>query len=232
MKDLNLMLTITRRSDEEEFSAFFRANCLSSVFALPADGTTNSHTLSLLGIERTEKTVFLAVTSGDTARSLIKGLRRQMYLDLPDRGVAVFCPLASVGGNAALSSLTRGEINEKDANEMNTEHELIVIIANRDSTDLVMNAAREGGAGGGTVLHALGTAGNGTETFFGMSIAEEREILLIVAKGGETRNAIIRSIMKNAGPGTPAGALAFSLPITKAAGFASLNLSEEEEEDE
>ena len=228
MKDLNLMLTIIKRSDEAEFAAFFEKYKPRAVFAARADGTTNSKTLSLLGIERTEKTVLMSVVSGETARKMMKGLSRELYIDLPDRGISVSCPLASVGGATALSALTQGTINEKEENDMNTKRELIVVIANRNTTDLVMDAAREGGAFGGTVVHAMGTAGMGSEKFFSLSLAEEREIIFIVAKG-EDRNAIMRSIMQKAGVGTPANALSFSMPITHPAGFASLDEEEAEE---
>jgi len=220
MKDLNLMLTIAKRADKKEFSSFFKNHEVKTVYSLDADGTTNSKTLSLLGIERTEKTVFLSVVSGMLAKKLMKGLSRELYIDLPDRGIAVACPLVSVGGAATLSALTSGTINEKDENDMNTERELIIVITNRNTTDLVMDAAREGGARGGTVLHAKGTADKGSTTFFGVSLAEEKEVILIVAKGDD-RNSILRSIMQKAGANTPAGALAFTLPISHAAGFAS-----------
>jgi len=220
MKDLNLMLTIAKRADKKEFSSFFKNHEVKTVYSLDADGTTNSKTLSLLGIERTEKTVFLSVVSGLLAKKLMKGLSRELYIDLPDRGIAVACPLVSVGGAATLSALTSGTINEKDENDMNTERELIIVITNRNTTDLVMDAAREGGARGGTVLHAKGTADKGSTTFFGVSLAEEKEVILIVAKGDD-RNSILRSIMQKAGANTPAGALAFTLPISHAAGFAS-----------
>ncbi|MBQ4120574.1 MAG: P-II family nitrogen regulator [Clostridia bacterium] len=220
MKDLNLMLTIAKRADKKEFSSFFKNHEVKTVYSLDADGTTNSKTLSLLGIERTEKTVFLSVVSGLLAKKLMKGLSRELYIDLPDRGIAVACPLVSVGGAATLSALTSGTINEKDENDMNTERELIIVITNRNTTDLVMDAAREGGARGGTVLHAKGTADKGSTTFFGVSLAEEKEVILIVAKGDD-RNSILRSIMQKAGANTPAGALAFTLPISHAAGFAN-----------
>lgn len=228
MKDLNLMLTIAKRADKKEFDAFFKRYEVNPVYSLDADGTTNSVTLSLLGIERTEKTVFLSVVSGILCKKLMKGLSRELYIDLPDRGIAVACPLVSVGGAATLSALTSGTINEKDENDMNTERELIVVITNRNTTELVMDAAREGGARGGTVLHAKGTAGKGS-TFFGVSLADEKEVIFIVANDAD-RNNIMRSIMQNAGADTPAGALAFSLPISQVAGFASAEPIPEDEE--
>lgn len=228
MKDLNLMLTIAKRADKKEFSSFFKKHEVKTVYSLDADGTTNSRTLSLLGIERTEKTVFMSVVSGLLAKKLMKGLSRELYIDLPDRGIAVACPLVSVGGAATLSALTSGTINEKDENDMNTERELIVIIANRNNTDLVMDAAREGGARGGTVLHAKGTAVKGSTTFFGVSLAEEKEVILVVANGAD-RNNIVRSIMQKAGASTPAGSLVFTLPISHVAGFASAEPDPDEE---
>lgn len=62
-------------------------------------------------------------------------------------------------------------------------YELIVAIVNRGHVDTVMDAAREAGAMGGTVVHAKGTNPGGTSQFFGMSIAEEKEMLLILSAG-------------------------------------------------
>ena len=39
-----------------------------------------------------------------------------------------------------------------------SDYDLIIAILEAGYTDMVMDAAREGGAGGGTVVHAKGTA--------------------------------------------------------------------------
>lgn len=217
MKDLNLLLTIVRRQDEEEFSAFFEKNHQPPAATLRAKGAARSKTLSLLGIEESEKTVFLSLVSGDAAKLLLKGLTRELYLDMPDRGIAVTCPLSSIGAGA-LATLVHGEINEKEGTDMNTEKELIVIIANRSATDLVIDAAREGGAVGGTVINAKGSAALGTNTFMGITLATEKEVILIVAKK-EDRTPIMKSVVGKAGMNTPAEAVVFALPISDAAGF-------------
>ena len=116
MKDLNLLFTIVRRQDEDEFTAYFLKNKQPPAATLRAKGAAKSKTLSLLGIEESEKTVFLSLTSGDTARQLLKGLTRELYLDMPDRGIAVTCPLSSIGANA-LATLVHGEINDKEGTD-------------------------------------------------------------------------------------------------------------------
>ena len=104
---------------------------------------------------------------------------------------------------------------------MHFEHELIVVILNEGHSDMVMDAARGAGAGGGTVLHAKGTGGIGTEKFFGVSLADEKDVIYIVASGKE-KAAIMNAINKEAGPSTKAGAISFSLPVSDVAGLRRL----------
>lgn len=81
-----------------------------------------------------------------------------------------------------------------------------------------MEAAREKGAGGGTVIHAKGTGMEKAEKFLGVSIVDEKEIAFIVAKAAD-KNAIMKSIMDKAGLGSPARAVVFSMPVTDTAGL-------------
>ena len=102
--------------------------------------------------------------------------------------------------------------------ELSFEHELIMVIINEGHTDTVMDAARSAGAAGGTVLHAKGTGAKQAERFLGVSIAEEKELIIIVSKASE-KAAIMKAIAENCGPGTPSGAISFSLPISAVAGL-------------
>ena len=95
---------------------------------------------------------------------------------------------------------------------------LIIAVANEGRTDTVMNAARAAGAAGGTVIHGKGTASEEAAHFFNISIASEKEMIFIVSKK-EQKAQIIRSVLEKAGPGTEAGAVLFSLPVTSVEGF-------------
>ena len=101
---------------------------------------------------------------------------------------------------------------------MNFDYELIVVILNEGHSDMVMDAARSAGAGGGTVLHAKGTGSKRGEKFFGVSLADEKDMVYIIAYADE-KAAIMRAINENAGPGTKAGAICFSLPVSSVAGL-------------
>ena len=70
----------------------------------------------------------------------------------------------------------------------------------------------------GTVLHAKGTGSRRGEKFFGVSLADEKDMVYIIAHADE-KAAIMRAINENAGPGTKAGAICFSLPVSSVAGL-------------
>ena len=104
--------------------------------------------------------------------------------------------------------------------------ELIVAIYEKGYTDLVMNAAREAGAGGGTTINAKGT-GAGAEKFFGLTLAVEKEIVFIVSSV-EKKKDIMKAIMQKAGVDSKAHALVFSLPVSTTAGFRFADTVEKE----
>ena len=108
-----------------------------------------------------------------------------------------------------------------------TKHELLVVIANQGYSNLVMDAAREAKAGGGTVLHARGKSSEGSQQFLGVTLAEEKDLILIVART-ERKNEIMRAIMEKAGLESKAHSIIFSLPVTATAGMRLLELPTED----
>lgn len=98
--------------------------------------------------------------------------------------------------------------------------------AARAAPDMVMNAARAAGARGGTVLHGKGTGAKGAPKFYNITIAQEKEMILIVAATSQ-KAAIMQSILQKAGPDSKAGTIVFSLPTTQVAGFALLDNQDE-----
>ncbi|MEI3062655.1 MAG: hypothetical protein V8S72_06790 [Oscillospiraceae bacterium] len=115
--------------------------------------------------------------------------------------------------------------NAKYTPAINYDYELIVAISNEGSTDMVMNAARAAGARGGTVLHGKGTGSKGAPKFYNISIADEKEVILIVSTAGQ-KAGIMRAILEKAGPDSKAGSIVFSIPTTEVAGFGVLDSSE------
>lgn len=105
--------------------------------------------------------------------------------------------------------------------ENKTLYSLIISIVNRGYSDEVMDAAREAGAKGGTVMYAHGSGLHEKNSFFGLSIHPEREVVMIIASN-ETRPAIMQSIVKRVGMDTEGAGITFSLPVSDVRGIARL----------
>lgn len=222
MKGLYLLLTIVRRTDALEYEEFFRENNVSVTYSVACNGTAHEKTLSLLGIERNDKSLLLSFLTSETLKDILRGLTVDMKIDLPDRGIAVAVPLSGIGGSKALEYFSSGQKLDddqttKEDTEMQVTQELILAIYEKGYTDTVMDAAREAGAAGGTTIRAKGT-GAGAQKFFGLSLAEEKEMVLIVSSA-ENKKEIMKAIMQKAGMDTKAHALVCSLPVTDSAGF-------------
>lgn len=94
---------------------------------------------------------------------------------------------------------------------------MIIAVANQGyhRTDHGSGARAE--PGGGTVIHAKGTGTNEMGKFFGMSLAAEKEMTMIVTRK-EQKNDIMRAIMERAGMESKAKTFLFSLPVSGVAG--------------
>lgn len=187
------------------------------VYTTLGRGTATKSMRELLGIESTDKRIVISLANEELTVKFIKAQKRHLYIDAQSSGIAIALPLKSVGGGTALSYLGGNNMKTKTP-EFNYNYELITAIANEGFTDTVMDAARAAGASGGTVIHAKGTGAAYAEKFHKVSIAQEKEIILILAKATE-KAAIMTSILNLAGPSTPAGALVFSSPVSHIEGF-------------
>jgi nitrogen regulatory protein PII len=184
-------------------------------------GTAAKNVLDLLGLSTHEYHIIITIADRDRTARLIEEARRNLYIDAPGQGIIAATPIKSVGGGKTLANLNAGRPAE-GAPEINYNYEIVLAIANEGYTDTVMDAAREAGARGGTVLHGKGTGSKNAAKFFGVSIASEKEVIMIVAKSSE-KAAIMKSIINKAGTQTDAGAVVMSLPVSAVAGFGMLD---------
>ncbi|KEJ92285.1 transcriptional regulator [Synergistes jonesii] len=229
MSDLYFMVTIANRARLPEIISLYRDVSININMIALGRGTATGEMLNYFGLDRPEKAVCFSVVTGEVWRAAKKGLEYKVHIDVPGTGIAFIIPMSSIGGKRELAFLTEGQGFEKGEEHTmkGTAHELLVVISDPGYNEAVMNAARESGAAGGTVLHARGTGMKNAEKFLGVSLASEKEIIFIVTKTSQ-KNAIMGSIMRKAGIGTKANAIAFSLPVS---GMAGLRLLEESEPD-
>ncbi len=105
------------------------------------------------------------------------------------------------------------------------KHEVIMCIVNSGFSETVMDAARELGARGGTVIRGRGTANAEAEKLYGIAIQPEKEIVMILIDSA-LKNDILHAIYKTAGLKTPGQGIAFALPVEDVVGLSQTPLTD------
>lgn len=99
------------------------------------------------------------------------------------------------------------------------KHEVIICIVNSGFSESVMDAARELGARGGTLIRGRGTANAEAEKLYGIAIQPEKEIVMILVDTA-IKNDILHALYKSVGLQTPGQGIAFALPVEDVVGLA------------
>jgi nitrogen regulatory protein PII len=206
-------------------------------FVSKGRGTANSEVLDILGIGVGDKAVISCLEQAVLVPVLFKEVRKKLGFHSPGAGIAFTIPLSAINDPVLLVFKQSIHKNEKIAIEQGLKnsgdfysdgsggnmanersHDLIMSIVNQGYSDELMNTAREAGASGGTVLNARGQAHEGAVKFFGISVQDEKEILLILSSR-EKKASIMQAICEAHGLNTKAQAIVFSLPVDDVMGM-------------
>lgn len=193
-------------------------------FVTKGKGTASSEILDLLGIGSSEKAVVLCIERKSMVPNLVKGVRKRLGRKSTGAGIAFTIPLSSISNpafqvfkesiqkNFALFPVKGADRVEEEAMvRAPITNDLIISIIDQGYSDEFMSAAREAGARGGTIINARGFIHQGLK-FFGVSVQEEREIILMVTSR-EKKNDIMQAVSKDYGITSKAGGLIFSCPV-------------------
>jgi len=231
MNELYLLVTITSRNLTKKFVNFYEGMDLPVSVITLGNGTASSEVLDYFGLDGSDKSVIFHVVTAEKWKEVKRQLRLKMNIDIPGIGIAFLVPLSSIVGMKTLNYLTAGQefVKGEESSLKDTKYELLVTISNQGYTEQIMDAARKVHAAGGTVIHAKGTGTHLAEKFMGVTLVPEKEMVFIVVRKSQ-KNDIMRAIMDEAGTGTKAGAIVFSLPVTDTAGMRMMEEIEEEAE--
>ena len=204
-------------------------------------GTANSEILDLLGIGAGDKAVAICLEQAILVPVLFKELRKKLGFYTPGMGIAFTVPLSAINDPVLLvfkqsinknvkiaeelEERSRGNAGQEEGENMasdNASHgkfkyDLIVAIVNHGYSDELMNTAREAGASGGTVINARGQAHEGAVKFFGISVQDEKEIILILTSH-EKKVAIMQAVSEAHGLNSKAHGIVFSVPVENVIG--------------
>lgn len=217
--ELNYIISIVDRKKIEDVYVLYERAGVQMEHSLLCHGSTKTQYIDKNGIEATDKGIVYGVGCSSATKKYFEEAIDKLMIDIPGNGLIATVPIKSVKGGRTMAYLTNNSVKEiKKTNVPKFNNELIIVILNEGYTDAVMTAAKKAGATGGTVLHAKGTGAKNAEQFFGASLANEREIIYIVAES-KIKADIMNTIDKECGVLTEVGAICFSLPVTNVVGL-------------
>ena len=97
---------------------------------------------------------------------------------------------------------------------------MIIVFVEDMKTDAVMDAAREAGATGATIIHnARGEGMKVTKTFFGLSLETQRDVILFLVEEHRCRNILEEISRAGQFDDAPGTGIAFQVDVEDAVGI-------------
>jgi nitrogen regulatory protein PII len=150
----------------------------------------------------------------DEADTVVQELLRAS-LEAPEHisGMALVIDVAAMIRPGDEMNNAQGAPERAGSECMDTGNTLITCIITHGQADEIMSVAREAGARGGTILGARGTGTEDDVKFFGISLAPEKEMLLIVARNDKVLPAILDAVRKLPVFSEPGGGIVYTTPV-------------------
>ncbi|MBQ8885705.1 MAG: hypothetical protein IJY62_05010 [Clostridia bacterium] len=222
---IKLLVAVVSQNDALEITEICNREGASLNYSFEGFGTARTAILDYLGLGETEKRVVVSLIPESAEKAILDGIQKEMSLYLVGKGICFTLPLtaaSSIVANGLLKGAPK-EIKEgktdgrKGKMKVERTYDLIVVAVQDGYADEAMNAAREAGAAGGTLIRAATLNNQKAEQLIGVTLQKETEILMILTKS-EGKAAIMRAVQETAGLKTDAGGVLFSLPVDNLVG--------------
>ena len=220
-QDYRLLVLIATPKLADKATEMFKENGLPVQYRFTAEGTASSDILDMLGLGGIDKAMLLCAVPRPFGHAMLRQCHSRLRLDAAGSGIAFTMPITGVS-KLLLQMMNytadQSDVGGKEGNSMAEEaYTLIAAIVERGFSNEVMDAARAGGAGGGTVVHSR-SVGGVTSAFRELRVQEEKEIVLILAEQ-DKKVDIMRRISESCGMHSEAKGVVLSLPIDEVMGL-------------
>lgn len=220
---LQVLVLIATPKSAERAEKIFSENSFPVQYSMNAQGTASSEVIDMLGLGSIDKRIFISALPKAAADKMLTKLHYELNLNTVNSGIAFTVSLT--GTNKLLldimkSSADKNNISDEGKDDKpvtQAKYSLIAAIVDRGFSARVMDAARQVGARGGTVIHSRQVA-NEDLAEWGIGFNEEKDIVLILSPT-ENKLNIMREISEKCGMHSEAKGMVISLPIDDVMGL-------------
>lgn len=217
MSAFRLLMLITNPKPSVTASDLLLEHNIPIHYNINAIGTASNEMADILNLGSSEKRLMLSFLPKHTADDIIIKLYHKLHLGAVNGGIAFTIPINAMTKHAGRimddieqkneSNYRKGEVIMTD-----TKYSMITVMVEMGYSEEVMKAARGAGARGGTVIHSRGVENSEASAVWGISLQEEKEIVMIVVPD-DKKSAIMKAIGELCGINSDAKGILLSLPI-------------------
>ena len=176
-------------------------------------GTVSNRLLDILGIHDIRREIVAMVVEGDLGSAAIAGICREMEFDKPHHGIAFSIEVSEFIGSKNIIQ-NNPKIIEVEKNMYN----IIYAVVGKGDAESVIEAAKEAGARGGTIVNARGAGIHEVQKLFSVEIEPEREEVFIIAESA-AKDAIVDSIKDHLKIDEPGNGILFVMDVKEVYGL-------------
>lgn len=211
---INLLCLITNSDMDDAVREIFLEHNLVFSFVCNGRGTASNSLLDYYGIEGREKRIYVSLITKSVEIRVFEDISYLLSLKKIGNGICFSIPLSS--SNGFVRDLLSSYKEEIDM-EVNDRYHLVITSVLEGYSDMVMSAAKKGGASGGTVISGR-SLGTGNANFLKLKIEPEKDIVLIVTPEYK-KNNVMHCISAKCGIKTEAKGVCISIPIDSVIGI-------------
>ena len=177
-------------------------------------GTVKSAILELLELSESRKEIVLMAAEAAIEDTVLEELNKKLKFSKPNHGIAFTTSIKCIMGITSCGC----KIDNESGGVENPMYNLIMAIVERGKAEAAVEAARDAGARGGTIIHARGSGIHETSKIFSIEIEPEKEIALIISES-TLAEKIASSISDRLNINEPGNGVIFIQSINKVYGL-------------
>ena len=237
---IKILMTVVERGKGDRIAEIMRNCKVAMNMVVLGTGTAKADIRGILGLESLEKDIILSLAPSAAIGGTFEALRHKMYIDKPGHGIAVTMPLSAISTAAAVEAEAEmgcDHVNENEAEKdtkngreeskmSSREYELILAVADRKCSEAIVQAARDAGAKGGTVVHGRNLSAGEVKKFMSITLSQEKDLVFIVVSH-KIKNTVMVAMSREIYKITGEHGKVMAIPIDDAIGLYT-NPAEEE----
>lgn len=220
-----MMVIITREEDQKKLDEVFQSMCLPISFQIRGKGTAPSEIMDIFGLCGTTRLLTIGFLPKFRVKPVFEALNHEISFQRKGGGIALTIPLNGLQSHILqlLNEEARNAVEKSikgDEREMKEKSEFSIVWTSVVSgySDDVIDAAREAGARGGTVIKGRRRNSDRASKFFGIPLQEEQDFVMIVVPR-EKKCEVMSAISERCGLRTEAHGVILSLPVDDVMGL-------------